>query len=174
MQPRPTLRDSLRLPLWAQWALSALVATVAIVLLVRFVDANSTPQAQAPHVSAKGARIQAQEEETLTSEDQAPQVAHFAGKVKPRAAIANAITAFMQRQAALGAVSAPEAAPQCFPVAGGRGGDLAYVCSVYSGGKNSYPFEGVVNPAKHTVTYCKHDPPPSKGGVVPLSARCTA
>ena len=147
------------------------MAVAAIVLLVRFVDANSTPSAQAPHVSAKGQRTLNQEAATLDAQEQAPRVVSYPATATPRAAISRAVAVYIHTQIDLGRIAGPVSASQCFAVPGGRAPHLAFRCSVLAHG-TSYPFEGVVDPRAHRVTYCKHNPPPSPGTVIPISRRC--
>lgn len=171
-RPRERRRPALpRPPLWAQWVLSLLVAATLIVLLVRFVDANSTPQAQAPHLSAQGIKTLNAEAKILDSEQQAPHVVHYAATLAPLAAIEHAIAAYMTQQIDLAQIAGPLHATLCFAVPGGHLPDLAYGCSALARA-TSYPFEGVVDSAARTVTYCRHKPPPSPGVSVPVSRRC--
>jgi hypothetical protein len=175
-QPRstpPATRLRLRPPLWAQWVISLTVAVVAIVLLIRFVDANSTPRAQAPHLTAKGNKTLNAEAEILDSEQQAPHVVRFAPSVAPVAAIQHAIAAYMNQQIDFALIAGPLRQTLCFAVPGARTPDLAYRCSALARG-TSYPFEGVVDRATRTVTYCRHNPPPNPGDNVPVSRRCVA
>ncbi len=173
-RPRP--------PLWAQWVLSLLVAATLIVLLVRFVDANSTPQAQAPRLSPQGikslnaeAKILDSEQRArrllLDSQQQAPHVVHYAATLAPLAAIEHAIAVYMTQQIDLAQIAGPLRATLCFAVPGGHLPDLVYRCSALAQA-TSYPFEGVVDRAARTVTYCRHNPPPSPGVNVPVSRRC--
>jgi hypothetical protein len=167
------LRARLRPPLWAQWAISLAVAIAAIVALVRFVDANSTPAAQAPHISPKGQKSLNAEAIALDGELQAPQVAHYAPGVAPRAAIERAVAAYMTGQIDTAQLQGPLRESLCFAVPGGAGSHLAYRCSALASSQ-SFPFEGIVDPVAHTVTYCRHNPPPVRGVTVPLSRRCLA
>jgi hypothetical protein len=144
-----------------------------IVLLVRFVDANSTPRAQAPHLTAKGRNSLNAEAEILDSEQQAPHVVHYAASVAPVAAIEHAIAAYMTNQIDFAQIAGPLRATLCFGVPGGRAPDVTYRCSALARA-TSYPFEGVVNRASRTVTYCRHNPAPNPGDKVPLSRRCVA
>jgi hypothetical protein len=159
-----------KLPLWLQWTLSLLVAAVAIVLLVRFVDAQSTPQAQAPHISAKGARILNREAEILDAQEQAPMVSHFAAGVTVTAAIEHAIASYMTTEINFDRLDGPLRATLCFPVSTAAA-RVAFRCSALAR-STSYPFVGVVDPATRTVVYCRHNPPPERGDRIPLSRRC--
>lgn len=170
LNPRQLL-EPLRPPLWLQWVLSLTVAALAIFLLVRFVNAQSTQQAQAPHISAKGQRILNQEAEVLDSEQQAPHVVHFAASVAPLAAVERAVSGYINTQIDFGRMAGPVRETLCFPVPGATGDQSAYRCSVLAR-DTSYPFAGVVNRATHQVVYCRHNPPPVPGVNVPLSARC--
>jgi hypothetical protein len=170
LSPRALLAP-LRPPLWLQWVLSLLVVTVLIVLLVRFVDAESTPQAQAPHISAKGQRSLTHESTVLDGQEQAPHVVHFAAGISSVAAISHAVAAFINHQIDFGQLAGPVRDSLCFQVRGGRAPDLAFRCSVLAR-NTSFPFEGVVNPRTRVVTYCKHNPPPAPHVVVPISRRC--
>ena len=163
----------MRPPLWAQFAISLLVAAVLIVLLVRFVDANSTPRAQAPHVSAKGSRVLDQEAAILDAQQQAPHVVHFAPTVAPQAAIEHAIADYMTQQINFNQIPGPLHQTQCFAVPDGVDAHLAFRCAALARA-TSYPFEGVVDRAAGTVTYCRHNPPPTPGDNVPVSGRCIA
>ncbi|MGO9898875.1 MAG: hypothetical protein ACLP0J_04110 [Solirubrobacteraceae bacterium] len=160
-----------RPPLWAQWVISLLVAATLIVLLVRFVDANSTPRAQAPHLTPKGVKSLNAEAEILDSEQQAPHVLHYGATVAPLAAIERAIAAYMTKQIDFAQIAGPLRATLCFAVPAGGAPDLAYRCSALARA-TSYPFEGVVDRAARTVTYCRHNPPPNPGDNVPVSRRC--
>jgi hypothetical protein len=161
-------------PLWLQWLASLLVAIAAIVLLVRFVDANSTPSAQAPHVTPKGSRSLEQEAAVLDAQEQAPHVVTYAAATAtPREAITRAVAGYIDRQIGLGRLPGPVEVSVCFAVPGGRAPDLAFRCSVLAR-RTSYPFEGVVDPALQRVTYCRHNPPPAPGRTVPISRRCQA
>ncbi len=168
----PPLRQRLRPPLWAQWVISLTVAAVAIALLVRFVDANSTPRAQAPHISAKGVAILNQEAEILDAEQQAPRVVHLTAAVPPVAAIEHAISGYMTKQIDFDQIAGPLRQTLCFPVADRITSHVAFRCSALAR-NTSYPFEGVVDRTKRTVTYCRHNPPPNPGDDVPISLRCT-
>ncbi len=170
LDPRQLL-EPLRPPLWLQWVLSLTVAAVAIFLLVRFVDAQSTPQAQAPHISAKGQRSLNHIAVIIDSEQQAPHVVHFAAAVTPLAAVEHAVSGYINTQIDFGRMAGPVRTALCFPVPGATGDQTAYRCSVLAR-DTSYPFAGVVDRATHQVVYCRHNPPPVPGVNVPLSARC--
>ncbi len=151
--------------------LSLTVAAVAIFLLVRFVDAQSTPQAQAPQISAKGQRILNHEAEVLDAEQQAPHVVHFAASLTPLAAVKHAVSGYINTQIDFGRMAGPVRTTLCFAVPGATGDQTAYRCSVLAR-NTSYPFAGVVDRATHQLVYCRHNPPPVPGVSVPLSARC--
>ncbi len=168
-----TLRARLRPPLWAQWVISLTVATVAIALLVRFVDANSTPRAQAPQLTAKGIKSLSAEAEILDAEQQTPHVVSFSAGVAPIAAIERAITLYMNQQIDFAQIAGPLHQTLCFPIPGAHVPDLAYRCSALARA-TSYPFEGVVDRVARTVTYCRHNPPLNPGDNVPVSRRCAA
>lgn len=140
-------------------------------LLVRFVDANSTPQAQAPHVSAKGQASLNKEAVIIDEQEQAPKTASLAPGVPARQGIESVIAAYMTQQFNFGRISGKLGGTVCFAVPGGRGADHAFGCSSLAG-TTPYLFEGVVSPVTSTVTYCRHYPDPVKGVVVPLSPRC--
>ncbi len=167
----PTLRARLRPPLWAQWVISLTVAIIAIVLLVRFVDANSTPSAQAPHLTAKGIKSLNDEAEILDAEQQAPHLVSFGARLAPIAAIERAIAAYMNQQINFAQIGGPLHQTLCFPVPGAHAPALAYRCSALARA-TSYEFEGVVDSVARTVTYCRHNPPPNPGDNVPVSRRC--
>ena len=160
-------------PLWLQWTLSLIVAVIAIVLLVRFVDSQSTPKAQAPHISAKGLRVLNREAEIIDREEQAPIVVHFAPSVSPVDAIRNAVISYMTTNINFDRIGGPLRSTLCYPVPGASGGEVAFRCSAFAR-STTYPFEGIVDPARHVVVYCRHNPPPAPGVDVPLSRRCTA
>jgi len=171
-RPNPRqLLGPLRPPLWLQWVLSLTVAAVAIFLLVRFVNAQSTQQAQAPHISAKGLRVLNREAEILDSQQQAPHVVHFAAGVAPLTAIEHAVSGYINTQIDFGRMAGPVRTALCFKVPGASGSETAYRCSVLAR-STSYPFAGVVDRATHQVVYCRHNPPPVPGVNVPLSVRC--
>jgi hypothetical protein len=148
------------------------VATLAVVLLIRFVDANSTPRAQAPHLGAKGARVLNQEAEILDAEEQVPHVVRFAASLSPTAAIERAISSYMTTEINFNRIAGPLRTTLCFPVSTSPGSHVVYRCSALARDM-SYPFEGVVNRAAHVVVYCRHNPPPQPGDYVPLSPRCS-
>jgi hypothetical protein len=141
------------------------------VLLVRFVDANSTPQAQAPHVSAKGQASLNKEAVIIDKQEQAPQTASLAAGVSARVGIESVVAAYMTHQFNFGHIRGKLGATVCFAVPGGRGSHHAFGCSSLAG-TTPYLFEGVVNRATHEVTYCRHYPDPVKGVVVPISPVC--
>jgi hypothetical protein len=153
--------------------LSFTVATALIIGLVVFVDANSTPKAQAPHLSSKGVLETRHDSAEIIAQDQLPHVVRLAATSTPRGGIQRAITAFMHQQIAFGAITGPLGSTQCFAVGTTHAGHVAFRCAALSGG-TSYPFVGVVDPRAHAITYCKHDPPPTHGARIPLSPRCAA
>jgi hypothetical protein len=155
-----------------QWLLSLTVAAAAVVLLIRFVDANSTPRAQAPHVSAAGARSLNREAEIIDAQLQAPHVVRFSAGVAPITAIEQAIAAYMTTEIDFNRIAGPLHNTLCFRVTAVEGPRIAYRCSALSR-DTSYPFEGIVLPATHMVVYCRHNPPPQPGDNVSVSRRCT-
>jgi hypothetical protein len=175
VKPAPPRRRSVRPrpPLWLQWVVSLSVAALAVVLLIRFVDAHSTPAAQAPHLSAKGARILNREAEILDAELQAPHVVRFSGSIAPTAAIEHAIAAYMTNEINFNRLAGPLRATLCFPVSASGRAHIVYRCSALARA-TSYPFEGVVNRRANVIVYCRHNPPPQPGDRVPLSPRCTS
>jgi len=173
--PSPSARRrSLRRkpPLWLQWVLSLSVAALAVVLLVRFVDANSTPRAQAPHLTPAGARSVNREAEILDAEQQAPHVVHYPPTLGATTAIQRAIAAYMNNEINFNRLDGPLRAALCFAVSQPTSERVAFRCSALARG-TSYPFEGVVNRSMHVVVYCRHNPPPQPGDRVPLSPRCS-
>jgi hypothetical protein len=165
LKPRP--------PLWLQWVLSLSVAALAVVLLIRFVDAHSTPAAQAPHLGPKAARILNQEAEVLDAEQQAPHVVHFTGTLPPTAAIEHAIAAYMTNEINFNRLAGPLRTTLCFAVSLAAGAHVVYRCSALARG-TSYPFEGVVDRRTRLIVYCRHNPPPEPRDRVALSRRCTS
>jgi hypothetical protein len=148
------------------------VAALAVVLLIRFVDAHSTPAAQAPHLTPKGARILNQEAEILDAQLQAPRVVRFSSSLDPTAAIERVITAYMNSEIDFNRLDGPLRSTLCFPVSSPDAAHVVYRCSALAR-STSYPFEGVVDRRAHVIVYCRHNPPPQPGDRVPLSPRCT-
>jgi hypothetical protein len=172
-RPTPSPREPVGLPrppLWLQWVLSLTIATVLIVLLVRFVDANSTPKAQAPHVSAKGQAAINAVSRIIDAQDQSPHVARIAPGTTPQSAMVAAINALLVHEVRDGTIPSPSQQTSCFQIAA-RGTAIEFRCSAYTG-STSYPFEGVAQRSTGTITFCKHDPPPGHGGTIPISRRC--
>jgi hypothetical protein len=165
LRPRP--------PLWLQWVLSLGVAALAVVLLIRFVDAHSTPAAQAPHLTAKGARILNQEAEILDAELQAPHFVHLSGGIAPTTAIERAVAAYMTNEINFNRLAGPLRTTLCFAISPPGSAHIVYRCSALARA-TSYPFEGVVDRTASVIVYCRHNPPPQPGDRVPLSPRCTS
>jgi hypothetical protein len=152
--------------------MSLSVAALAVVLLIRFVDAHSTPAAQAPHLTPTGAKTINQEAVALDAQLQAPHVVHFSASTIPTAAIQRAIAAYMNNEIDFNRLDGPLQTTVCFPVSASGSTHIAYRCSALARG-TSYPFEGVVDRRTRIIVYCRHNPPPQPGDRVPLSPRCT-
>ena len=77
----------------------------------------------------------------------------------------------MASQIARGFIDGPIERASC----GSRGGTparLVFGCTVEAADVN-YPFDAVLAPGAHRVTYCKRDLPPVPSMNIPVSPRCT-
>jgi len=172
---RPPRRSPYRrLPLWAQWAIPFGIAGGLILALVLWVqyESNTAPLI-APVVNPKAVAEQNREARILVGQDQAPHVAQMSSGDRPAAAIRAAVVTYMAGKISHGVITGPLTSAHCGPVgAASTSTRLVFRCGVKAASVN-YPFEGVVDPSAHQITYCKRDPPPVPSMKIPLSTRCT-
>jgi hypothetical protein len=160
------------LPLWVQYAITFGIAAVVVVAVVLFVHhvGNSTNQ-EAPVTSAKAVQEENREANILVRQDQRPRVAKLAANVSPAVGIRTAVVKYMQHQIKIGVIAGPLSKASCKSRAGGSSTRQALLCNV-TAAQVTYPFYGVVEPAKRQITYCKKDAPPIPSMNIPVSAKC--
>jgi hypothetical protein len=161
------------LPLWAQWVIPFAVAAAVVIALVVFVnyETNQVPVVAADN-SAGAVREQNREDTILVQEQQAPKVVKLKAGESPAHAIRAAVVGYMTRQIAAGAMDGPIKSASC-KAAGSTTTRLVFHCSVTASAQVvTYPFDGVVQPASRTVTYCQRVAPPIPSMNVPVSRRC--
>jgi hypothetical protein len=164
MVRKPSLR--------VQWILSVSIAAVVVVVLVIVVDkGNQTANAPAPPINRAAVTEENREARILVTQDQAPHLAALpAGSTA--AAVAGVVRAYMSGQIAHGVIDGPIEHSSCGAGEGSTPARLVFDCTVVAADVN-YPFDAVVAPAAHQITYCKRDLPPAPSMNIPVSARCT-
>jgi hypothetical protein len=149
-----------------------LAAVIAIALagaMVIYVDHHNTNSNPSLNVASE---VRANKEsEILVAQDQAPLTLRLQAGVKPARQLEHAIHTRMASQVANGAIPGPLEAARCRPSGAPNGGRHPFSCVIVSD-RVTYPFVGVADPATHTLTYCKRDPPPAPTDNVPVSSRC--
>lgn len=158
------------LPLWAKFVLALGVGAVLLVALILFVEHNNGngEARQNPQAVVRANR----EAETLVAQDQAPHVVRITAHAAPRRAILGAVRADMTKLIAGGTILGTLQRAACRRT-GGTHDRQAFACTAVVAGVN-YPFLGVVDLPRRTVTYCKRDEPPVPADNVPVSPRCLA
>ena len=173
--PGPERRRGYRaLPVWLQWLLPFAVAAAVVIALVEFVnyETNHVP-AIAGVSSPKAVAEQNREDTILVRQLQAPQIARLKSGQAPASGIHAAVVRYMSRQIASGSMDGPIKSSSC-RAAGGTHGRQVFHCRVTASAQDvTYPFDGVVQPASGTITYCRRVAPPVPSMNVPVSRRCT-
>lgn len=155
-----------------QFAISFGVAAVLIVALVLYVHhAGESTSQEAPVTSAKAVKEENREADILVRQDQTPHVVALPSGASPADALRKAVVAYVTHQVGIGVIQGPLGKSSCTAVKGGSSARQTYRCDV-TAADVTYPFYGVVVPAKHAITYCKRDAPPIPSMSVPLSRRC--
>ncbi len=161
----------LRLALWQRLALSLLIAAALLTAMVLFVQSHNT---NSPLLTNPAAALTANREaEILVEQDQAPRSVRLGAGQPPASALGRAIRERIASQITGGAVAEPLERAHCRRSGPIRGPREAFSCSI-TAGSVSYPFLGVVDIGGRQITFCKVDPPPAPGDVVPVSPRCRA
>lgn len=163
-----SLRERMRPPLWARWALSLLIAAAAVVALVTFVRRHNDNGLA--HVGTAAEQRAAQEAAVVVGQDQKPHTVRMHAGQSPGAALAGAVRADMRRRIASGNIDGPLGKVGCVP-SGHRGGAQAFTCRAVAA-HVSYPFLAVARPRTGRAAYCKRDAPPTPSQNIPVSKRC--
>jgi len=158
----------LNLPLWQRFVLASVVAIVLLTAMVIYVDGHNTNVN--PILNEAAERRANHEAEILDAQDQAPHTLRVAAAQSPRIALERAIRARINSKIIAGAIDGPVQSSSCAPVAR-HGRRTAYDCTVLAGDVK-YPFVAVADSARRSVTYCKHDPPPTPSDSIPVSSSC--
>jgi hypothetical protein len=156
-----------RPPMWARWVLSFGVAALLAVGLIVFVSHHNGNglASESPKATERANR----EAAIVVSQDQAPHVVTLAASVS-RAAVAQAIRRDMSVRIGNGQASAPLQRVRCTST-GNRASATGYRCRATAAGVG-YPYQAVVDRARRTLTFCKHDAPPVPSMNIPVSRRC--
>ncbi len=159
-------------PLWVRFAIASTIAVVLLVAMVVFVEGHNT---NSPTFTNPTAAVQANREaEVLIAQDQAPHTARLRAGGAPASGLQRVLRGYVSGQIARGAISGPLQRSTCQATGSASSATRrAFSCTVLTGSV-AYHFLAVVDPGSHRVTYCKHDPPPAPGDVVPVSRRCLA
>jgi hypothetical protein len=164
MVRKPSLR--------VQWILSLSIAAVVVVVLVIVVDhGNQAANTPAPPINKAAVTEENREARILVTQDQTPHVAALTAG-SPAVAVAGAVRAYMADQVAHGFIDGPIERASCGAGTGSTPARLVFSCTVVAADVN-YPFDAVVAPAAHQITYCKRDLPPVPSMNIPVSSRCT-
>jgi hypothetical protein len=164
MVRKPSLR--------VQWILALSIAAVVVVVLVIVVDnGNQSANTPAPPINRAAVTEENREARILVRQDQTPHLAALtSGSLA--ASVAGAVRAYMSAQVAHGFIDGPIEHISCGVGKGSTPARLVFHCTVVAANVN-YPFDAVVVPAAHQITYCKRDLPPVPSMNIPVSARCT-
>jgi hypothetical protein len=160
------------LPLWAQWVIPFAVAAAVVIALVVFVnyETNHTPAVAGTNPGA--VQEQNREDTILVQQQQAPHVVSLKASESSAHAIHAAVVAYMTHQIDVGAMDGPIRSATCTR-AGGTAARVVFHCRVAASAQLvTYPFDGVVQPALRTVTFCQRVAPPIPSMNVPVSTRC--
>ena len=169
-RPNPSLRT--------QFIVSLLVAAALVVALVVFVENNQNDPNE-NKLNPSAIAEQNREADIVIAQEQRPHVLGLAHRIRSAtgpaasAALTGAVTAFMDRQIALGTIAGSIQRVTC--VAGRTRGSRAwhadYGCAAYASSVR-YPFTGVVDTRRRELVYCRMELPPVPGEQIPLSKRC--
>lgn len=161
------------LPVWLQWLLplgSAAILIVALVIWVHY-ETNDVPS-EAGVNSASAIAQQNHIADVLIGQQQQPHVVALKSGVAPIAALRQAVIGYMKAQIKHTDIDGPLQKSSCRRVAGSPASRQLYKCTSMAANV-VYPFDGVISPASHQITYCKVDPPPVRSMRIPVSSRCT-
>lgn len=160
------------LPIWAQWVIPFAIAAAVVIALVVFVNYETNQVPAVSGISPGAAREQNREDTILVQQQQAPHVVGLKAGQSAADAIRSAVVAYMSHQINIGSMDGPIRSSSCVP-AGGTPTRLAFRCRVTASAQMvTYPFDGVVQPGSHRVTYCQRVTPPIPSMNVPVSRRC--
>jgi hypothetical protein len=156
-----------KLPRWGRAALLllAVAAIAGIVVSIPGIVASKRSAGEHERRLERAARRR-------VALDQAPHVRALRVGDPPAAQLRGAILGDARVRTRRGVIKGPIVNVGCTPVAPTRSGRTAYSCEAESPAFK-YPFLGVTDTARRTVTWCKRDPPAEQSLDVPVDKRCS-
>ena len=160
--------------MWLQWALALAAAAGLVVALVVFVNKeNATANMPAPVTKPSAIAAENRQADVIMRQQQAPHHSRLRRGTRPAQALRDAVLAYLSSQIRTGAMNGPITGSSCVAAASSTAARQVLRCNMVTANV-TYPFDGVVEPARGLITFCQVVQPPVYGMYhIPISKNCT-